>query len=180
MKGVVFTEFLEMVEGLFSEDMVDDIIEDAGIASGGAYTAVGTYPFAELLALITALSQRSGLDTAQLVERFGHYLFGRFAVLYPHSIEGCSHAFAVLGNIEKYIHLEVKKLYPDAQLPEINVVSSDEQRLELLYSSPRCLAPLARGLIQGALDHFGEQGSIVLEPLNAEGSKVRFVVEHPV
>jgi hypothetical protein len=30
----------------------------------------------------------------------------------------------------------------------------------LLYSSPRCLAPLAAGLIQGALDHFGEQAAL--------------------
>ena len=44
MKGIVFTEFLEMVEDKFSADMVDDIIDDCDLASGGAYTAVGTYP----------------------------------------------------------------------------------------------------------------------------------------
>ncbi len=43
MKGVVFTEFIEMVEDQFSADMVDDIIDDAQPPSGGAYTAVGTY-----------------------------------------------------------------------------------------------------------------------------------------
>ena len=30
MKGIVFTEFLEMVEEKFSADMVDDIIDTAG------------------------------------------------------------------------------------------------------------------------------------------------------
>lgn len=33
MKGMVFTEFLEMVEAKFSADMVDDIIDDANPAS---------------------------------------------------------------------------------------------------------------------------------------------------
>jgi hypothetical protein len=33
MKGVVFTEFMEMVEARFSADMLDDIIEDAQIKS---------------------------------------------------------------------------------------------------------------------------------------------------
>lgn len=36
MKCMVFTEFLEMVETKFSADMVDDIMDDANPASGGA------------------------------------------------------------------------------------------------------------------------------------------------
>lgn len=46
MKGIVFTEFVDMVEAQFSADMVDDILDDAAPASGGAYTAVGTYDHA--------------------------------------------------------------------------------------------------------------------------------------
>lgn len=40
MKGIVFTEFLEMVESHHSADMVDDIIDAARLVSGGIYTAV--------------------------------------------------------------------------------------------------------------------------------------------
>lgn len=178
MKGVVFTEFMEMVEERFSADMLDDIIEDAGTASDGAYTAVGSYPFAELLRLLAALSRRTGMDSQELIYGFGHYLFGRFTTLYPYSIQGCADAFSLLGNVDQYIHVEVQKLYPDAELPQITVVSRDLKRLELLYDSPRCLAPLAAGLIQGTLDHFGEQARIAVEPLNETGSQVRFVVEH--
>lgn len=43
MKGVVFTEFIEMVEGRFGLAMVDRIIEAAQLPSSGVYTAVGTY-----------------------------------------------------------------------------------------------------------------------------------------
>ena len=43
MKGVIFTEFLEMVESHFSPEMADRIITAARLPSGGAYTAVGTY-----------------------------------------------------------------------------------------------------------------------------------------
>lgn len=35
MKGMVFTEFLEMVETKFSTDMVDSILNEANPASGG-------------------------------------------------------------------------------------------------------------------------------------------------
>lgn len=35
MKGMIFTEFLEMVEAKFSADMVDDIIADSDLPHGG-------------------------------------------------------------------------------------------------------------------------------------------------
>ena len=47
MKGVVFTEFIEMVEDKFSADIADQIIEEADLPSGGVYTSVGTYDHAE-------------------------------------------------------------------------------------------------------------------------------------
>ncbi len=36
MKGVIFTEFIEMVEAKFSAEMVDTIIEGANLNSGGS------------------------------------------------------------------------------------------------------------------------------------------------
>jgi hypothetical protein len=56
MKGVVFTEFLEMVEGRFGLAMADRIIEAAQLPSSGAYTAVGTYDYTEMVHLVNALS----------------------------------------------------------------------------------------------------------------------------
>ena len=83
MKGIVFTEFLDMVESAYSADLVDDIIEDADLESGGVYTAVATYPHQEMVALVTALCQRTGLGMPDALKGFGHYLFGRFHALYP-------------------------------------------------------------------------------------------------
>jgi len=83
MKGVVFTEFLDMVESLFSADMVDDIIEDCTLKSSGTYTSVGTYDYEELLLLVTALSKRSDLAVKELVQKYGHHLFFRFHDMFP-------------------------------------------------------------------------------------------------
>ena len=49
MKGIVFTEFLEMVEASYGLQTVDTIIENASLPSEGAYTAVGTYDFNEMV-----------------------------------------------------------------------------------------------------------------------------------
>jgi len=60
MKGIVFNEFIEMVEDKFGEDMVDDIIDESDLPSGGAYTTVGTYDHGELVTMVVKLSEFQG------------------------------------------------------------------------------------------------------------------------
>jgi hypothetical protein len=168
MKGMVFTEFLEMVETKFSADMVDDIIADSQLPSGGAYTAVGTYDHSELVQMVGALSQRSGLPVPLLVKTFGEHLFGRFHALYPSFFQGIDSALDFLEGIETVIHTEVRKLYPDAQLPRFDCERS-EQGLKMVYSSPRHFGDLADGLIHGAIAFFGDKVDVTRED-QANGS----------
>ena len=58
MKGIVFTEFLEMVEQKFGLEVLDQIIIESNLASGGIYTSVGTYDFIEMQSLIVKLSEK--------------------------------------------------------------------------------------------------------------------------
>ena len=88
MKGVVFTEFLELVSSIYSEDTVDDIIDDCELDHGGAYTSVGTYDYKELVALAQALSARTGTDLADLLQLFGKHMFARFHANYPQFFTG--------------------------------------------------------------------------------------------
>lgn len=177
MKGVVFTEFLEMVESSFSARMVDDIIEDAQPASGGAYTAVGTYSHEEMVDMVGALSKRSGMGVPALLHTFGHHLFGRFAASHPTFFAGTTGAMQFLAGIEDIIHAEVLKLYPDAQLPRFEVEHHDPQRLVLLYRSSRHFEDLAEGLIRGCVDHFGEALTVQRELVTRDGDKLeRFII----
>ena len=57
MKGIIFTEFLDLVEKKFGLVMVDKIINQSQLDSNGAYTSVGTYEFSEMLQLISNLSE---------------------------------------------------------------------------------------------------------------------------
>jgi hypothetical protein len=155
MKGMVFTEFLEMVESKFSAHMVDDIIEEANLPHGGAYTSVGAYDHSELVTLVSALSKRTDIAVPSLVHAFGEHLFVRFTQLFPRFFVEVTSAMDFLEGIEGVIHPEVRKLYPDAQLPSF-VCTRSSNGLEMVYSSPRHFGDLAEGLIQGAVKHFGE------------------------
>lgn len=56
MKGIVFTEFLDMVETRWSAGFADALLDATELKSGGAYTTVGTYDFGEMVALLGELS----------------------------------------------------------------------------------------------------------------------------
>ena len=75
MKGVVFTEFFGMVGDVFSDDMVDDLIDATDPASGGAYTAVGTYDHGEIVAMVVELSARTGTPVPDLLQAFKREAF---------------------------------------------------------------------------------------------------------
>jgi len=117
MKGIVFTEFLEMIERDFGYEIVDQILNDNQLESGGAYTSVGTYNHAEMIQLLSSLSKVTSQDVSTLLEYFGNYMFVTFRKGFPAFFDDCEHGFEFLESIDNHIHVEVKKLYPDAMLP---------------------------------------------------------------
>lgn len=173
MKGMVFTEFLEMVEAKFSADMVDDIIDDANPASGGAYTSVGTYSHEELVDMVVVLSNRTQIPVPVLVRTFGEHVFGVFARSFQQFFEGVPDALTFLSGIEDIIHAQVIKLYPDAQLPKFDCLR-DGNQLTMIYHSDRHLADLAEGLIMGCGQHFGDNLTIQRDEVNELST--RFIV----
>jgi Haem-NO-binding len=175
MKGIVFTEFLEMVEARFSPSVADHIIAAADLPSRGAYTAVGTYDHSELIHLVTHLSTETGIAGPDLVRTFGTHLFGRFTTSYPHLFDGIGSVFSFLERLDDYIHVEVRKLYPDAELPQFAFAIEDPHSLTLTYRSTRPFADFAEGLLIGCIAHFGEPIDLYREDLAGEpGTAARF------
>ncbi|MBI1304978.1 MAG: hypothetical protein GC181_00020 [Bacteroidetes bacterium] len=160
MKGIVFTEFLSMIENQYGDGVVDTIINQSELPSGGAYTSVGTYDISELHQLIKTLCRETSCDSKNLLNDFGHHLFGTFLNLYPEFFNRCKHPFDFLESIENHIHREVLKLYPDAELPSFQTNRTNDFKLEMKYTSARHLAELARGLIEASLEHYKKSGTV--------------------
>lgn len=177
MKGLVFTEFLEMVEEKFGFEMMEEIIEEADLPSGGAYTSVGTYAYAEMVSLLTRLSEKTQIKVPALMHAYGHYLFKSFEKGYPAFLESASSAFDFLESIENHIHVEVRKLYPDAELPRFSSKRLEDGSLEMFYSSERKMGPFALGLIEKSLEYYREKASVSMFPASHDGTVVRFVIE---
>ena len=85
--------------------------------------------------LVNALSAATGAPQADLVKAFGRHLFERFSVAYSRVFAGVKSAFEFLKSIEHHIHVEVRKLYPDAELPSFNYEEATTERLVMVYHS---------------------------------------------
>jgi hypothetical protein len=176
MKGVIFTSFLEMVETAFGYETVDAILSAETLPSGGIYTTVGTYSHAEIVTLVRHLSQRVNIPIPTLLHIYGKHLFTLLARGYGAWINGITSAFELLEMIESYIHVEVRKLYPEAELPRFETKRLTPNHLEMLYRSERGMASLAVGLIEGCFEHYHQKCRIELEMMNPTGTVVKIQV----
>ncbi|GAA4834041.1 heme NO-binding domain-containing protein [Algivirga pacifica] len=78
MKGILFTELLEMVEGRFGFDVADHIVVENTFPHFGVYTAVGDYPYAEIECLLISLESATKVPMDQLLYDYGKHLFTVF------------------------------------------------------------------------------------------------------
>ena len=157
MKGIVFNEFIDFVESAHGIVAVDEMITTVNPASGGAYTAAGYYDFQELVAMVVALSNRCGTPVAALVRGFGQHLFGRLIGMRSDLLKTMPDVRTFLESIEGQIHVEVGRIYPDADLPTLTTERRGDGVFALRYRSRRHLADLAHGMIDGCIAHYGEQ-----------------------
>lgn len=163
MKGLVFVELLAMAEDAFGEDVVDAVLDKGGLTDDGAYTAVGKYPCAELIELVDRFSRHSGLPAWDLQKRFGHWMLDVFARQYGNFFERHTCALDLLMSVETEIHVEVRKLFPDARTPRFEVLYHAHGCLDMRYTSHRALVPFCQGLIEATLEHYGQKADVHLE-----------------
>ncbi|MFA9388905.1 MAG: heme NO-binding domain-containing protein [Prolixibacteraceae bacterium] len=176
MKGIIFKEFLIMVEDKFGYEMVDNIITDSKLPNDGAYTSVGTYPHTEIVALVSNLSKYSKISVPQLLGIYGEHAFGIFAIAYANMINQYHTAFEFLSHVEDTIHVEVLKLYPEAELPSLKTIEKNSNKMIMHYQSTRAMSDFAIGLMNGCLNHFKESATITKLPLKEDQTEVQFTL----
>ena len=158
MKGVIFTEFLEMVEEKFGLETVDTIISDSNLESEGAYTSIGIYNFEELESLIYHLGKYTNLDPQAIIHMYGVHYFNVLSKNYTILFDHCKNAFELISGIEQHFHVEIKKVYPDTELPQIETLENSDSKLVVEYSSKRAFHSFVSGLIEQTFDYYRKLG----------------------
>jgi len=154
MKGIVFNLLNDMVENKFGMATWDQILASTGL--DGVYVSVGTYPDEELLALVNAASSLTNTPPIDLVRSFGEFMIGGFKKNHSLFFDQHDNLRDFLLSVDQVIHVEVRKLHPEAILPEFQYDSSNKYELTMIYRSARKLCALAEGLILGAAREYDE------------------------
>lgn len=175
MKGVIFSELIRWVEEAFSPAVADQMITQAKLPNDGSYTAVGSYPHEEALAMIGQLVEITGKPVAELADAYGYWLATRFAELYPQIFERYSDTVSFLRGVDGIHRKEVTKLYPDARTPDV-LAEIDGEELKVSYASHRPFAEVAHGLVRGYIDYFGDNLFIVRDEKTRGPHAARFVL----
>ena len=176
MKGVVFIGFFELVEKEFGYEMVDKLIESCQLDSEGIYTSVGTYSHGEMVQLVTKLSEYSEISVPDLLQTYGKFFGKHHLRKYEPFYKNCTNTFDFLESIHDHIHVEVKKLYPDAELPHFASKRISDKELELYYTSVRKMSAFAEGLIEDTARYYEESVTIDKEFIVEDGSEVKFII----
>lgn len=176
MKGIVFTEFLELVESKFGLETVDDIIFNSNLESNGVYTAVGTYPASEMFQLLEQLSDRTKISKNDLLLVYGEHFFSVIERNYPQFLKMYDDPIMMLASIESHIHVEVQKIYPNAELPTFEVLDKTKNSIELLYKSSRAMHYFGMGLINKTFQYFKMTAKIVYDKIKDDGTEVKISI----
>ena len=176
MKGIVFTEFLDLVEEKFGLEMVDDIISQSKLESEGVYTSIGTYSFSELLQLLQNLQTKTGISIDNLLLIYGEHFFSVIETNYKDLLSSYNDPIEMLASIENHIHVEVRKIYTDAELPTFIIKEKTKKTLILIYKSSRSMHHFGLGLMNKTFEHFNSKATIILEKIKRDGTEVKFII----
>jgi predicted hydrocarbon binding protein len=152
MKGIVMTSLVSMIQEKHGLSMWFDLLDETGLE--GIYTAGDYYPDEEIVSLLQALSSRINKPVPAILHEFGMYVLPLFlAGDFDFKVNEFSF-LDFLQSVDQVIHVEVKKLYPDAKLPSFAYTRETQDKLIIEYISQRKLCHLAEGLIESASEFF--------------------------
>jgi len=179
MKGMVFNAFESFVETSFGADVADQAFSLSELTDGGAYTSVGFYPHDEFLVIAAKVAEATKHDLRPLIRDFGADLFHQLAKGHAEIMSRYNGPVQLLAEIESVIHVNVRKLYADTELPRFDVIERQgDSHIVLHYRSARPMADLAHGLIEGCTHFFGlaEHSSLERYDVSEDGKSAKFAL----
>jgi hypothetical protein len=176
LKGILFVAFVDFLEMHTDVATAQEIINQAELDSLGAYSRVGLYDYQELIKLLVSAADRLDRTADELLEGYAEHLMSMFHREYPEVFDGATCAGDILKNLDSHIHIQVQKLYPDAELPSFDYQVIDGL-IHLEYQSPRPLAAVAKSLTSACIKHFATGEKIISSQISKDGKSAKFIIQ---
>ena len=162
MHGTIFAELQKYVVSKLGDEAWETLKLEAGVTRK-EYDPLEVYPDAEVGALVTAASRVTGTPADALLEDFGAFIAPDLLELYWGAVQPEWRTLELLEHTESAIHEVVRISQKGATPPYLNARRTDSSEVTITYTSPRKLCAVAKGIIRGVANHYGD-GISIAEP----------------
>ncbi len=154
MKGIIFVLLEDfLVERLGAKDY-EAMIAACGLKTRDPFQVHQTYPDDDLFKILLNAADRLSLGLSDVLRHFGEFCFPCLVRRYPVFVQPYDHPKPFIQSVQRIIHVEVRKLYPDAETPIFRYQDPAPDRLIIEYESKRRLCHFMEGIIKGVETHF--------------------------
>lgn len=156
MKGLIFNLLEEFLVARCGETEYELILANCELitAEPSLMVGPGSYPDQDFTAIIASAANRLGLSSDELFQEVGRAVIPLLAARYPQFFSPSKHPREFFASLNFIHHLEVKKLYKDAELPRFRCENKADGSLLINYLSSRRLCHFFSGLINGVADYY--------------------------
>ena len=156
MKGEIFNLLEAFVVAQFGEVVFERILERSHerLTTREAFVGPGTYPDQDFMTIFLEATLQTGVSAGVAQFEFGRFCFPRLVSKLPKGMIASAGARDFLKSIHEVIHVEVRKIYRDAEPPNFTYAEPDAKTLVMTYRSRRGLFDLVEGLIAGCAEYY--------------------------
>lgn len=158
MLGVYFSGLHSFITEYYGQDVWDQIVSE-DLENRIQYGKSENDFDDQLVIVISQLADNVGESPTALIKSFGRHLLPELLEFMPEARQGGMTFRSFMISIDRVIHKDIQRLYPEIRIPQIEFIQEANQ-LTMFYRSERKLCYLAEGLIEGAAEFF--QASIEL------------------
>ncbi|MCF2856162.1 heme NO-binding domain-containing protein [Pseudoalteromonas sp. SMS1] len=154
MKGHIFILLEDFVSEVASDALLYDALDACSFDTSQGFVRTENYPDEHLVELVGMVVDKMGISLSQAHFGFGQWLYPKLTSLLPSHFTQHPHPAHVLQKLDFLHQIELKKLYPDAQPPAFQYIPTSEYSAELIYTSPRKLFDLVKGVLAGMSTYY--------------------------
>lgn len=177
MHGIILNGLKDFVIESYDKGTWNRICDRADIAQR-LFIPVTTYPDEQVVALVGSAAEVSGEEVPDLQRSFGRFLVPVLVGIYGVHIRDHWTELDLIENVEEHIHKALRaKRGSKFDPPAIEAHRVDEDTVVVKYGSDRELCEVAKGIIEGVGEHYGEPLDVTeRECMEAGASKCVIVV----
>jgi hypothetical protein len=156
MHGIILTELQKFVTQHHGGEAWTEILNRAGLRNS-IYLPSTTYPDSDVVAIVGAASQMTGMPAAQLLEAFGEALVPGLIHTYGRLVKHGWKTLDLIEHTEGTMHTVVRRQNPGAEPPRLRCRRVSAGEVIITYTSERKLCAVAKGIVRGIASHFQQR-----------------------